>query len=254
MRPPADAVHSTWTDVEGVRMHARLAGGPAGAPVVLVHGLVVSSRQFIRLAARLGDGHRVFAVDLPGFGRSQATGDARGGWMVEMLRAWLQRTQIGRPTLVGFSFGCQIVAHLVGTHPDLARRVILCSPTLAPALRSWPRLARAAAGLQAPSRALPGMVLDYLHAGPRRIVGAYGALMTETIEKWLPNIAAPALVIRGTRDRLVGQDWAARVTELLPRGRLWTVHGCGHSLHLERPELMARLIADFTDEGEVDGR
>src|SRR5215217_647908 len=66
----------TWTDVPtlGCRVHARTWAGSPGeqrAPVVLVHGLGLSSRYLAPLGRRLAAlGHRVLAPDLPGFGRS----------------------------------------------------------------------------------------------------------------------------------------------------------------------------------------
>src|SRR3712207_2913062 len=67
---------SLWTVVHGRRIHARVWRGPeAGpgsevAPVVLVHGLAVSSRYFAPTAVRLARHFPVFAPDLLGWGRS----------------------------------------------------------------------------------------------------------------------------------------------------------------------------------------
>ena len=54
-------------------MHARISEGPVpnGNPaVVLVHGLVVSSRYMVPTAELLAAHYRVYAPDLPGFGKS----------------------------------------------------------------------------------------------------------------------------------------------------------------------------------------
>jgi pimeloyl-ACP methyl ester carboxylesterase len=69
---------SSWTQVNGRRMHARV-GGRVGAPaVVLLHGLGVSSRYMLPLARELAPHFRVYAVDLPGFGRSSGGGVGPG--------------------------------------------------------------------------------------------------------------------------------------------------------------------------------
>ena len=64
-------LRSVWTRVGALQVHARVGGGAAGAkPVVLVHGLGVSSRYMMPIAAELADEFAVYAVDLPGHGPS----------------------------------------------------------------------------------------------------------------------------------------------------------------------------------------
>src|SRR5437879_2451153 len=63
---------SLWSRVGGLRIHALAAvNPPASSPVVvLVHGIVISSRYMIPTAELLAPLCRVYAVDLPGYGRS----------------------------------------------------------------------------------------------------------------------------------------------------------------------------------------
>jgi hypothetical protein len=71
---PTGKLKTTWTSVGGLRMHARTSEGPAreGNPaVILVHGLVVSSRYMVPTAELLAVHYRVYAPDLPGFGKSE---------------------------------------------------------------------------------------------------------------------------------------------------------------------------------------
>jgi 2-hydroxy-6-oxonona-2,4-dienedioate hydrolase len=77
-------------------MLVRASGGPAPegrTAVVLVHGLVVSSRCMIPTAERPAPHHQVFVPDLPGFGRSEGPrrgldvaglSDALSDWMGEV--------------------------------------------------------------------------------------------------------------------------------------------------------------------------
>src|SRR5215213_1015797 len=85
------SVGTMWTVVDGTRMHARVSEGLGDGPaVVLVHGLVVSGRYMIPTLKRLAVHHRVYAPDLPGFGKSgkparaqdvPGLSDALAGWM-----------------------------------------------------------------------------------------------------------------------------------------------------------------------------
>jgi pimeloyl-ACP methyl ester carboxylesterase len=60
-----------WTNTASGVMHARVGGDPGSRPpVVLIHGLVISSRYMVPTAAELAPLVRVYAVDLPGYGDS----------------------------------------------------------------------------------------------------------------------------------------------------------------------------------------
>ena len=81
-------------------------------PVVLVHGLVVSSSYHVPLGERLAErGYEVHAPDLPGFGRSSKPEehlDTRE--LGHVLASWLDACELRGVTLVGNSYGCQILA------------------------------------------------------------------------------------------------------------------------------------------------
>jgi len=65
-----EKLQSAWTSIDGLRMHARVSQGPGSPAMVLVHGLVVSSRYMVPTAERLSPHHPVYVPDLPGFGKS----------------------------------------------------------------------------------------------------------------------------------------------------------------------------------------
>jgi 2-hydroxy-6-oxonona-2,4-dienedioate hydrolase len=66
----SSTLKSVWTRVGELRMHALAAAHPpeSAAAVVLVHGIVISSRYMVPTADRLAQLCRVYAVDLPGYG------------------------------------------------------------------------------------------------------------------------------------------------------------------------------------------
>ena len=105
-----------WVNVGGLRVHARAATGAANAdapPVVLVHGLVVSSRYMIPLAERLAERNHVYAPDLPGFGRSdhpERPLDIVG--LADALAGWMHAAGIASAVLIGNSLGCKIIADM----------------------------------------------------------------------------------------------------------------------------------------------
>ncbi len=67
--------------VNGCGMFARVctSAGADRLPFVLVHGLSMSSRYLVPVARRLARGYRVYAPDLPGYGKSQHPSPQREG-------------------------------------------------------------------------------------------------------------------------------------------------------------------------------
>ncbi len=111
---------------------------PAGrAPVVLVHGLGVSSRYMRPLARHLATDLRVHAPDLPGFGRS---GKPRRVLSIpelaDWLAAWMEAAGLRRAALVGNSLGCEILVELVLRHPERVERLVLQGRTPEPGART----------------------------------------------------------------------------------------------------------------------
>jgi pimeloyl-ACP methyl ester carboxylesterase len=86
---------------------------------VLVHGLGLSGRYMLPLAACLADAYRVFLPDLPGFGDSSHPHEVLDvGGLADALAAWLDAMDLPRVALLGNSFGCQIIVDLAARHPD----------------------------------------------------------------------------------------------------------------------------------------
>ena len=60
----------------------------------------------------------------------------------------------------------------------------------------------------------------------------------------LARIAQPVLLVVGDEDRKF-REIAADLEERLPDARVRVVDGVGHAVHLEAPEVLARLVSDF---------
>ena len=78
----------------------------SGPPVVLIHGMVNSSRHWERVALRLADSYTVIAPDLIGHGDSATPrGDYSLGAHAASIRDLLAAIGMNRATIVGHSLG-----------------------------------------------------------------------------------------------------------------------------------------------------
>ena len=92
---------SLTVDLDGPVHYVDFGGAEGGPPVVLVHGLGGSHLNWDLLAPLLTPHARVFALDLPGFGRSEpGTRRARVPANVLVLDHLL-REVVGRPAVLG---------------------------------------------------------------------------------------------------------------------------------------------------------
>jgi 2-hydroxy-6-oxonona-2,4-dienedioate hydrolase len=217
------ALMSTRTVVDGVPIHALAAQHATERPVVvLVHGLLLSSRYMVPLAERLAEEFEVWAPDMPGFGRSgdpPDVPDVRG--LGRWLRRWIDARGLTDVTLVANSFGCQYAVDLVAHDPSQIRRVVLTGPTMDPARRTALRqAARWTANASREPLSL-GLVMlrDLMDCTPWRVGVTFRHGLLDAIETKLPRVGVRTIVVRGERDLLVTQRWAEKATALLPSGR-----------------------------------
>src|SRR5437764_14275911 len=102
LRRLGDAVDfDAWEiDLHGHQVVYRIAG--SGPPVVLIHGMVNSSRHWQAVAARLADRYTVIAPDLIGHGDSATPrGDYSLGAHAAVIRDLLAALGIERATMGG---------------------------------------------------------------------------------------------------------------------------------------------------------
>ena len=69
----------------------------------------------------------------------------------------------------------------------------------------------------------------------------------EPVWSELAGLELPLLAIAGTRDERYGEA-ATRMAELAPHGRTALVEEAGHAPQLQRPGIVARLLAEFLDQ------
>jgi pimeloyl-ACP methyl ester carboxylesterase len=223
----------------------------SGSPVVLVHGLGVSSTYFAPLAEQLSCRTRLIAPDLPGWGRSDrpdAVLDVAAA--ADVLAEIIVAEDLGRCALVANSLGCQFVVELADRRADLVAGLVLISPTVDPRFRSPIRqgLSLAVDWMREPPGLWPLVARDYWRMGPARLLATALRALRDRPEEKLPRIEMPVLVLRGDRDATTSRSWAERCARLAPDGTFVPIPGAAHAAHFSHPREVARLVLPFVSE------
>ena len=111
-------------EVQGLRIGFERAG--SGPPLVLVHGAVSDSRVWRRQVDALSDEFTVVAWDAPGCGSSADPPESfRLAEYADALAAFVRTLALGRPYVLGHSFGGALILELYRRHGASPRALIL---------------------------------------------------------------------------------------------------------------------------------
>lgn len=106
------------TEVNGTRLHY-VTAGDQGTPVLLVHGFPETWWAFRKLIPLLAVHHRVYAVDLRGFGDSDVAEETFSSAVAaEDLHALIEHLAMGPMHVVGQDISGGVVYRLAATHPE----------------------------------------------------------------------------------------------------------------------------------------
>lgn len=242
---------SCWIEVSGLSIYARvsLEQTPADAlPLVLVHGLGLSSTYLLPTAVELARDWPVYVLDLPGFGRSDKPRHVLNvAELGDALAAWIEALGLKQVVLLGNSFGCQIIIECMARHPERIARAVLQGPTTSPSERNW--FWQFVRWRQNANPKPMGKVAwqDYRACGIYRLLRTCRYSLRHRPEDLLSRIQVPVLVVRGSNDPFCRPEWAEEIVHRLPQGRKIIIPGVQHTLVWTAPRQLARVCRPFLE-------
>lgn len=270
----------SFVQVGKLRIHYLERPG-SGTPVLLLHGLPGTADDFDAVTPLLA-GHRTVAIDRPGWGYSS------GGYVsfdrqLEAIHALIAKLHLGRPVIVGHSYGGTIAlgfaerypnevrglvlvdAAAAGTHPDGFERLQahLVKLMQAPVIRqitnaTFGQLLLTVSAHQGDGEAFDPqsvanahehrlLAINFTHGNLEALAGERLAAgdVVNGIDRRLATIATPAVVIQGEKDQLVHPVYGRRLARDLPQARLVLVSG-GHMAPYTHPDIVAAAVKSLS--------
>ena len=236
--------------------------GPGdGLPILCVHGIPGSRRDFRYLAPLLAARFRVLRVEMPGFGESPAGPDAHIAAWAKVLLAVPEALGLDRFALLSHSFGGGALLLAGARAGDRLAGLVLLASMGARRHRSFalPPVAYAAL-LRLMELPLTRPVVVAVGRSSYRRIGlippeSWRELYRHTsllasvrlaeLAESARQTTAPALVAHCLDDRLVEVAIARELAGILPLGRLVEYESGGHHLQKSRAQDLAAEITSF---------
>jgi 3-oxoadipate enol-lactonase len=237
----------------GMQLHYRTEG--VGPPVLFIHSATSTGQHdWGDLARALARSHHCVLPDLRSHGRSDHEAGGLGlDEVLEDLRALIEAERLGRPDVIGFSFGAEVALELEVRIPTTVASLTLVSPGTGHSR-----------GVPDPEKLTnwwPQPLRD-LHAD-RHGADHWRTILTtlsddargraQLSDEVLASIGCPMLLIVGSSDQRRRVDQARHLAEVNPRARLVMVEGAGHAVHAQEPAVVQREVEAFLSESPATG-
>lgn len=260
-RISTDGLNSTGShviEVAGTRLAYCVSG--SGKPLVLMHGWGCNSSTVASVAAVASESHKVYNIDFPGFGASDAPHQV---WGVEeyavALEEFINKLGLESPVLVGHSFGGRVAIVYASSH-TVDKLMLVDAAGVKPrrgfryyskvwSFKLYKHLARAllprgrAEAVIEKARRKHGSS-DYAATADimRRV---FVKVVNEDLTPFMPKISAPTLLVWGEDDTATPMRDARIMNRLISGSGLVSFPGCGHYSFLDNPVGFAAVTRSF---------
>jgi pimeloyl-ACP methyl ester carboxylesterase len=278
---PAQTPEDQYIKVGDINTRFRTAGDK-GTTVVLVHGIGDAVETWDPNINVLAGHHRVYALDMVGFGRSDKPLIRPSlPFGARFVSDFMDTQHIKRASVIGNSMGGAISLQFAIQFPDKLEKLVVESGaalgkgvTRLFRLSSLPVIGEL---LTRPSRKGtatllkevaydPALITDelielyyQLFSLPRaqksflttlrvgvNVFGQRPQFVSSIVDN-LGKITCPTLIIWGRQDRILPVEHARVAKDGIPNTELHILDPCGHGPHFERPDEYNRLVLEFLD-------
>jgi 4,5:9,10-diseco-3-hydroxy-5,9,17-trioxoandrosta-1(10),2-diene-4-oate hydrolase len=270
-------IEEAFVLVNGVKVHYQRAG--SGRPLLLLHGLVGSAKNWRLNISFLARHSSVYAVDLFNMGESERVPGLDAGLeaTADRLAAYMDALGLDEADISGHSHGGAIAMMFAARHPDRVRSLILFAPAnpfcdlghqlirfyqtragiwLARQIPALPRMLKATALSRMygdPSRVSVGSLEGYIEG--LHVPGTIDHVL-QIVSRWFVDMGLlrsaltglttkPTLLIWGDRDRAVGLTSGRELQRTLTQSSLLVIPGAGHIPFEEMPDICNKAMSEW---------
>lgn len=231
-------------------------------PVLLIHGAGGTHLNWPPQVRRL-DGQRLFALDLPGHGKSEGVGQQDILQYARAVKEFMSALHLSAAVVVGHSMGSAIALTMALQFPKRVLglgllgggaklRVAKSIFELAAKPETFPVLIQMLSDLSYGQNADPRLK----ELGARRLAETRPAVLNgdflacdafDVMQK-VNRIKVPTLLLCGSEDQMTPPNRSEYLRDQIEGSKLHILPGAGHMLMLEAPEETARLLGEFLNE------
>ncbi len=230
-------------------------------PIVFIHGAGGTHLHWPPQARRI-PGQRIYALDLPGHGKSGGIGYQSVGDYARAVLEFLDASRLNAAVFVGHSMGSATALTLA---LDFPKRVLGLGLVGSGArLRVAPQILDSTAS-EATFPATVKLINDWAfgpssdprlkelaeqrmaETRPAVLHGDFLACDEFDVMARLGEISVPVLVVCGADDKLTPVKYSEYLRNHIAGARLATVPAAGHMVMLERPEAFTNALAEFVE-------
>jgi pimeloyl-ACP methyl ester carboxylesterase len=230
-------------------------------PIVFIHGAGGTHMHWPTHLRRM-HGQRIFAIDLPGHGKSGGIGSQNIPDYAHAVVKFLDAAGMNSAVFIGHSMGSGIAMTLALDFPRLVLGLVLVGGGAR--LRVAPRILESTSSPSAFPLAVelinnaafsPNVDPRLKELAARQMIairpsvlhGDFLACNEFDVMPRLGEISVPTLILCGTEDILTPMKYSEYLHSHIPSSSLMSFPGAGHMVMLEQPEAVAGAIAEFAD-------
>jgi 3-oxoadipate enol-lactonase len=254
--------------VNGTDIHYQRRGKLGGPRLLLSHSLFFDNSMFDPLINLLEDSFDVVAYDHRGQGDSGREGDLDMDSLTRDAAALIEALDFGKCYVAGNSMGGFVVLRLAARYPhlvtgcipmgssgDLEHQLAAFEPLVEDLVRSGPvshidTLMHIMFGDKTLDDPASEPMLAHWRASMLQLdhdigIAARGVIHRQSVLAEIALLEVPLLVLAGEQDHAYNVALSQQIVDVSGHGDMHVVSGVGHSVALEAPPLVARLIRDF---------
>lgn len=230
-----------------------------GRKLLLLHGWGDSLATFHELSDTLAKGYEVIAVDLPGFGQTQAPASAWGlDDYADFIKAFLKKVEVDETeAVIGHSNGGAIAIKLLADGLSSKKLVLLASAGVRDRQKARKQLLKVGAKTaKVLTIALPKVTRQRLRNRLYGVIGSdmavvphmeetFKRIVTEDVTAAAGKVSQNTLLIYGSDDEATPPEFGEKLAFSLPHSRLEVIKGAGHFIHHDSNAKVKALIEEF---------